>query len=179
MDTPLAFAGLMLAALLPVLIPALVVLVVSIVGRWKLISRLGGRGWAALVPFFCDWELSRTTGAGEKCGWAIVVLEGIACLAAKKGGIVGAIGIIAGILALVLVGYSFWAFSNRCGHGIPLAVGCALVPVVFQTWAAFADLDVADDDGSLDLLNVLGNRSANVSTAGEEDAKLDASEDEE
>lgn len=46
MDTPLAFAGLMLAALLPVLIPALVVLVVSIVGRWKLISRLGGRGWA-------------------------------------------------------------------------------------------------------------------------------------
>lgn len=40
--------------------------ILTIIGQWKTINKMGGRGWAAIVPVFGNWEIASCCGCSIK-----------------------------------------------------------------------------------------------------------------
>jgi hypothetical protein len=63
--------GAFLSAFIPILIVTWVLAIVGIVAMWKVFTKAGQPGWAAIVPFYNTYVLLKTVG---RPGWWLVLL---------------------------------------------------------------------------------------------------------
>jgi Family of unknown function (DUF5684) len=88
---------------------SLVLTVVFIASNWRVFSKAGEPGWAAIVPIYKILVLLRI--AGKPAWWIILLIIPVANL-------------IAGIIVSV-------ALARRFGKGTGFGVGLALLPMIF------------------------------------------------
>jgi Family of unknown function (DUF5684) len=93
------------------------VLALIIVSMWKVFSKAGEPGWAAIIPIYNVIVFLKIAG---KPGWWFILL------------IIPLVGLIVGILALV-------SFAERFGKGAGFVIGLLLLPFVFWPILAFGD----------------------------------------
>ncbi len=125
---PAVTAGLMLL-LLPVY---LVILAVSIVSLWKIFTKAGRPGWAALIPLYNTWTLLEIAG---KPGWWL-----FAGIALSFIPFIGALGVLAGAIIVSL------ELAKKFGKSSVFAiVGLVLFPIVGYPMLAFGDAKYESD----------------------------------
>lgn len=98
-----------LAFMMPMLIFALIAAVLTIVGCWKVFSKAGEPGWAAIIPFYNQYILSKITFGN---GWLFLLLF---------------IPIVNGVFMIIMM----YKLSKSFGHGIGYFIGLLLLPFVF------------------------------------------------
>lgn len=117
--------GAFLAVFIPVLIIAWAFAIVGIIAMWKIFTKAGQPGWAAIVPFYGTYVLLKTVG---RPGWwlalcfvpianiviAILVMIDLAKAFGKDG------GFAALLILLPFIGLPMLAFGNAVYQG-PLA----------------------------------------------------------
>lgn len=129
-----AFAELM-AALLAIsgviLLVGLVLVVLAIIAQWRIFKKAGEAGWAALIPFYCNYVLAKITWGN---GWIFVVPWAAAAISF-------AVPDIAWLMTLVNIAFNVitcWKLSKAFGHDVGYTVGLVLVPTIFQMILAFS-----------------------------------------
>jgi hypothetical protein len=117
-------------ALAAIILLSLIVAVIGIVAMWKIFTKAGKPGWAAIVPVYNSWVLAEVAG---KPGWwgllyllafipvlgyivVIVVSIIIALGLAKNFGKSQAFGVI-GLWLFSIVGYLILAFGDATYKG--------------------------------------------------------------
>jgi len=98
-----------------VLIVELVLAILMIVCLWKIFTKAGQPGWAALIPFYNAYVMLQIAG---KPGWWLILM------------FVPVVGLVVGILATV-------ALAARFGKSVAFVVGMILLPIVFWPMLAF------------------------------------------
>ena len=108
----------------------LVVLVLTVIGKWRVLDKLGKRPWAALVPFFSDYEMACGVGAPQWLTIACPVV-GIAgwLLSVLTDG--GALADLCGLASFVLGCMLCHFTAGRFGKGVGWTVGLVLLGFVF------------------------------------------------
>lgn len=98
--------------------------IIIIVAQWKIFSKAGEHGWAAIVPFYRDYVFAKITWGS---GWMFLVP--IACtiviLTAPS------LMYLCSLVTLVYSVLSYWKLSKAFGYGIGFAVGMWFVGIVF------------------------------------------------
>lgn len=142
-----AVAGLLGASLVVIFMCALVFWVLFIIGRWKIFTKAGEKGWKSIIPIYADYVQWRIGWKRTGLFWIMLVLVLGGCVIGYAtgaivtnasgnmaftggGGIGGIIGIIlmiaGGVLELVSVYKLFVSF----GHGGGFLVGYIFVPYI-------------------------------------------------
>lgn len=108
----------------------LVTLTLTVIGKWRVLDKLGKRPWAALVPFFSDYEMACGVGAPRWLAVACPVV-GIAgwMLTFLTGG--GTLASLCGLAAFVLGCMLCHFTAGRFGKGAGWTVGLVLLGFVF------------------------------------------------
>ena len=91
------------------------VLILCIVSLWKVFSKAGQPGWAAIIPIFNAYILIKTAG---KPGWWLLLF------------LIPLVNLVIGIIVLL-------ALAERFGKGAGFAVGLLLLPMIFFPILAF------------------------------------------
>jgi phage FluMu protein Com len=102
--------GVLLAALI-----SLGLVVLCIVGVWKLFVKAGQPGWAALIPIYNTYVMLKVAG---KPGWWLILF------------FIPAVGFVIAILVALAIAAAF-------GKGAGFAVGLILLPIVFYPILGF------------------------------------------
>lgn len=127
--------------LLMVILLVTAVLVVTIVGLWKVYRKAGRPGWAAIVPIYSQWVLAEI--AGKPGWWAllqfipivnIVITLLIALGVARNFGKGPAFGVI-GLLLFSVIGYLILGFGSATyrGNGPVAPAGQQMPPAMPPT----------------------------------------------
>lgn len=90
-------------------------LILAIVSLWKVFSKAGQPGWAAIIPIFNAYILLKTAG---KPGWWLLLF------------LIPLVNLVIGILVVL-------ALAERFGKGAGFGVGLLLLPIVFLPMLAF------------------------------------------
>lgn len=106
-------AGLGLFALFIAMLPALLV----IAGLWKMFTKAGKPGWAAIIPIYNVYVMLQIVG--RPTWWLI-------------GFLIPVVNFVVGILVTIDLAKSF-------GKGIGFAVGMILLPFIFYPLLGFSD----------------------------------------
>ena len=105
------------AASSTMLLVVLAVIVLMIASMWKVFERAGEPGWAALIPLYNTYVLTKV---GQVSGWWVLAMF---------------IPLI-NIVALFVVSINV---ARRFNHGAGFGVGLALVPFIFYPLLAWGD----------------------------------------
>ena len=108
----------------------LVTVVLTVIGKWKVLEKLGKRPWAALIPFFSDYEMCGGIGAPQwlTIAYPVVGVVNWAVTFLTDGGILaGLLGLASFVLGCMLCYYT----SKRFNKGIGWTVGLVLLGFVF------------------------------------------------
>jgi hypothetical protein len=97
----------------------LVVLVLMIVSMWKIFSKAGQPGWAAIIPIYNIIVLLQV--AGKPIWWIILMFIPIA-------------NIIVGILMMV-------GLATNFGKGAGYVIGMIFLPIIFYPMLAFGSAE--------------------------------------
>jgi hypothetical protein len=108
-------AGIVLAILSAILIPLIIVSVITIIGQWKVYSKAGQPGWAAIIPIYNTIVLLQIVG--KPIWWIFLFL--IPC-----------VNIIFAIWTVNLLSKSF-------GQSEGFTVGLILLPFIFYPILGF------------------------------------------
>ena len=100
-----------------VTIIGLIVAAIMVVAMWKLFTKAGKPGWAAIIPIYNIIVMLQIAGKPE---WWIILM------------LIPFVNIIAGIMVVVALAESF-------GKGAGYAVGMILLPFIFYPMLAFGD----------------------------------------
>lgn len=108
----------------------LIAAVLTVVGKWKVLDKLDKRPWAALIPFFSDYEMCIGVGAPQWLAFAypVVSVVGTAIsLAADADVLVSLCNIATFVFLCMMCHYT----SKRFGKGVGWTIGLALLGPVF------------------------------------------------
>ncbi len=107
--------------------------VLEIIGRWRIVKRLGGHGWSQLIPVYCDWELSKAVGMSRKFTIAITAVAAalVICIAGNDVELLRHLCFVVVIAAIVLSCVMLRQLSGIYGHGCGYVVGLLLLPGIF------------------------------------------------
>lgn len=107
-----------------------VVLVLTVIGKWKVLDKLGKRPWAALIPYFSDYEMCGGVGAPQwlTIAYPVVGLVNFALTMLTDGGTLAS---LCGLAAFVLCCMMCHFTSQRFGKNPGWTVGLALLGFVF------------------------------------------------
>ena len=98
-----------------VLIVELALLVLIIAAVWRVFTKAGQPGWAALIPFYNLYVLLQVAG---KPGWWLILL------------LIPLVNIVIGIMTLA-------ALAAKFGKGVGFTIGLILLPIVFYPILGF------------------------------------------
>ena len=128
-DAGLGIAGVSLIIAI-VIVAALVIL--DIIGRWKTVKKLGGRGWSQVIPVYSEWELSSSAGCEMALCIAYTVIDAIVILARiPDAEWIQVIASLCGIAYFVLRCIVMYKVSKRFGKGVGTAIGLVVLPFIF------------------------------------------------
>ena len=91
------------------------VLILTVISLWKVFSKAGQPGWAAIIPIFNAYILLKVAG---KPGWWLLLF------------LIPLVNLVIGIIVLL-------ALAERFGKGAGFAVGLLLLPMIFFPILAF------------------------------------------
>lgn len=164
--TPIGMLGAILAPSAVSVVVGLALLVLVIIGAWKMFEKAGEAGWKSLVPVYNSYLLYRMAWSGRAFLYevvcAIVMLSGVigtihASIAVAFGtgsGVMVAVwGIVtttASVASFVLTVIRAVKLAHAFGRETVWAVGLVLIPSVFYVLLGFmSDVSyVGPDDGS-------------------------------
>jgi len=123
---PQVDTGAFLAAFIPFLIVLLALSIVQIIAMWRILTKAGQPGWAAIVPFYGTYVLLKTVG---RPGWWLVMfflpIANIVFLVLVMVDLAKAFGKSGGFAALLIflpfVGMPMLAFSDNAVYRGPVA----------------------------------------------------------
>ncbi len=93
-----------------------------LVGLWKLFTKAGQPGWAAIVPFYNLWVITKVGGSEPWKFWALV-----ACIVVS---FVPLLGLLTGLAALVLEILIVVSFASKYDRDAGFWVLLFLLPIV-------------------------------------------------
>ncbi len=106
-----ALIGILLAALIPVL----VVLVLMIVSVWKIFTKAGQEGWKSIIPIYNSYVFVEIAGLP----WWVFL------------------GFFIPVINLVVIIVVHYHLSQKFGHGMGYALGMTFLPIIFYPVLAF------------------------------------------
>lgn len=120
-----------------IIIIALAMVVLNIVGKWKVFKKAGKAGWEAIIPFYSDWILVQITGLKW---WFIFFI----CFAS----LCSLLNISIGFASIISLAGAFFAHYNLAikfdrdpvGYGI----GLTLLPFIFYPLLGMSDAKYID-----------------------------------
>ena len=92
-------------------------IILMIVSMWKIFTKAGEPGWAAIVPIYNAIVFLKIAG---KPGWWFILL------------LIPIVGLVVAILSLV-------SFAERFGKGAGYVIGLLILPFIFFPMLAFGD----------------------------------------
>ena len=101
-----------------VIIP-LAFLILWIAGLWKIFEKAGHPGWAAIIPIYNMYIITKI--AGKEWWWLLLLL----------------IPIVNIVIAIIL----YIAVSEKFGKGAGFAVGLVFLPFIFAMIVGFGDAE--------------------------------------
>lgn len=110
----------------------LVLLIICVVmGKWMTLGKMGRPGWAALIPFYADWQICMGASGDRALGVCVVALEILNVIAQNwlpdslvwLEALVGVAAFAAGCVLAYRV-------SGAFGRGMGLTVALALIPSI-------------------------------------------------
>lgn len=126
---------------------ALVCWLVQLIAEWKLVNKLGGRGWSQIIPVYNAWELSRSAGCEQAMVIAYTVLTGVTVVASVfvascdwASSIIGLCALAVFVVNCLVMRQVAKCFSKSTGF----TVGLVLLPVVFVSILGFGSDKPAD-----------------------------------
>lgn len=142
--TGLAVAAGLALVLIPVILAAWVV---QLIAQWRLVNKMGGRGWSQVVPVYASWELASSAGCERaKCVvyTALAALEtlGVACAYAFDTDNLA----LAALAMLVMHVIVMNSVAERFGKGKGFTAGLVLLPVVFVGILGFGQAEPVGAD---------------------------------
>lgn len=93
----------------------LALIIVVIVGWWKVFEKAGHPGWAAIIPIYNAYILCKIAG---RPGWWVILM------------FIPVVNLVIAIMALIGLAQNF-------GRGAGTAIGLLLLPIVFYPILAF------------------------------------------
>lgn len=60
-----ALGAILAIILIPLLLSLIVIIVLQIIGEWKVFKKAGKKGWEAIIPYYNTWTLIEISG----CKW--------------------------------------------------------------------------------------------------------------
>ena len=91
------------------------ILIVMVIAMWKLFSKAGQPGWAAIIPIYNAYVLLKVAG---KPGWWLILF-------------------LIPVVSLVIAIITLHGVSTQFGKGAGFTVGLVLLPIVFFPILAF------------------------------------------
>lgn len=123
-------------------IVGIVLIILSIVGMWKLFTKAGEKGWKSLIPFYNLYVLCRLVWE-VKFFWVIVLLYAISSISnsiaisnASLAGM-GFVTAVASITAFVFTVILCNKISKAYGHGKGFTVGLVIFNFLFMLILGF------------------------------------------
>ena len=107
-----------------VMFVSLAIIVLYVVCFWKIFTKAGQPGWAALIPIYNLVVMFQIAGMSGL--WALAILATF-------------IPIIGGLFWLGVLIYAFYQLSLRFGQGAGFTVGLVLLGFIFWPILAFGD----------------------------------------
>jgi len=104
-----------MAVMMPLMIFALIIAILTIVGYWKIFSKAGEPGWAAIIPFYNQYVLAKITFGN---GWLFLLL-------------------IIPFVNFIFMIAMMYKLSKSFGHGIGYCIGLIFLPFIFNLIIAF------------------------------------------
>lgn len=134
--------GAMMGIIMVVSIIVLIAQIVVIVGKWRVLSKMGRKPWAAIIPYFSDFEM--TAGASGNAALSLAIpIVGLATAiftwlsgdvdSVAINGISGLLGLAYFVLTCVMCHKVAQAFDKSAGW----TVGLILLGVVFWPMLGF------------------------------------------
>lgn len=130
-------------------------IILMVVGTWKMLTKAGEEGWAALIPFYSDYMVCKISGVNP--WWVLInVLSPMLSVIPIIGGLAGfAVQIYYRILLGVSVSKSF-------DKGDGFAVGLVIVPPIFYMMLGFGNAEYVGARPMDDF--VFGNKTNNATS---------------
>ena len=100
-----------------ILLMQLAILVISTVAIWKVFSRAGKPGWAALIPIYNFYVILKI---GNQPGWWVILL-------------------FVPLVNIVIVTMALISLAQRFGRGAGFGLGLTFLPFLFFPLLAFRD----------------------------------------
>ena len=113
---------------------ALAVAVVSIIGQWKMFTKAGKPGWAAIIPFYNQWIACRIAGISSWWVVLILVCELVGSVIPFIGWIISLAASIGSIYMMIVLAVST---ARAYGQSDGYAVGYILAAPIFYCITGF------------------------------------------
>ena len=127
MEAPEGLVGMILGMGAFLWILLMVVAILMIVSFWKLFTKAGKPGWAAIIPIYNLWVLFEIAGLP---GWTALLML---------------IPVVGGLAIFVLNILAAIRIAPKFGKETIFAIGLILLPVVFYPMLAFGKAEFKDD----------------------------------
>jgi hypothetical protein len=111
----------------------------SIVCNWKIFVKMGAKGWASIIPFYCNWVLCERVWDNALVSLAIII-PGIA------GSFVdGTLSTILSLVAIVASYVTNWKKYKRFNKSTGFCVLGIFLPIITDAICAFGDATYSDN----------------------------------
>lgn len=118
---------------------AIALVVLYIVGMWRIFEKAGENGWKCLIPFYNQYTMYKMFWK-TKYFWIVLVLSiangffnGLALTIPALSTVVSIISLVAFVFAVFLN----YRISASFGHGIGYCIGLILLPFIFTLILGF------------------------------------------
>lgn len=108
--------------------------ILNLIGRWLTINKCGGHGWAAIIPFYSDYEMASSNGCSQAlsvCALVLpLVLVILRCIPSNDL-FLGLLYIAVCIATLVVICIVNYNVAKNFGKGVGFTIGLILFPFIF------------------------------------------------
>lgn len=127
------------SAIITIFTVAIALVVLYIVGMWRIFEKAGENGWKCLIPFYNQYTMYKMFWK-TKYFWIVLVLSianvffnGLALTIPALSTVVSIISLVAFVFAVFLN----YRISASFGHGIGYCIGLLLLPFIFTLILGF------------------------------------------
>ena len=126
------FVGIIIAVLAFVLILS----ILMVVSLWKIFTKAGQPGWAAIIPFYGNYVLVQVARLPV---YYFIIMVIPSLLAIVKIKIPSPVDSFVGIITFIVYGFTMYNVSKQFGKGIGYTLGMIFLPFIFYPMLAFGD----------------------------------------
>lgn len=111
-------------------IARLIMLILALIGRWRIFRKFGEAGWKSLIPFYGKWGEYGYTWNPKNVSWDVI--ETIIDYIRDSDVIVRWQGPLLTVVTIAVIVIAAYKLSRAFGHGAGYAIGLVLAPWLFQ-----------------------------------------------